>query len=192
MKKILAVTAIVIFCIVPIGLFAEHDAIDKGSFEFGLGTAFNFGIYSGNLEATEFSIGSGGTMLNVGYFIIDKLSIGGAASYYNIKYGGATESYTEFFIGPEVKYYFPITDLLLANLKGLIRFISWEYPGDTDRSSQMWFGGGGAITYLLTDNLGIYGGADILFSPDYIDEGAEVDDSSYVLIDVQVGFTVFI
>ena len=192
MKKILVAITLLMFCIVPIGLFAENEAIDKGSVEFGLGTAFNLSLYSGNLEATEFTFGSGGTWLSVGYFVTDKLSIGGYAYYWSWKYGGATESFNEFRIGPEVKYYIPVSEQVLVNLKGLFRIVSWEDPGDIDRSSRIWFGGGGAVTYLLTGNLGIYGGADIMFSPNYKEEGTEVTDSSYTLIAVEVGFRVFL
>jgi hypothetical protein len=192
MKKILVVAFLLIFCIVPIGLFAENESIDKGSVEFGLGTAFNLSLYSGNLEATEFTIGSGGMLLSVGYFVIDRLSIGGFAYYYNWKYEGATESSNEYRIGPEVKYYIPVSEQVLVNLKGLFRIVSWEDPGDIDRSSRIWFGGGGALTYLMTGNLGIYGGANIVFSPNYSDQGTKVTDSSYTLIDVELGFRVYI
>jgi hypothetical protein len=192
MKKILVAITLLMFCIVPVGLFAEHDAIDKGSVEFGLGTAFDLSLYFGNVEATEFTIGSGGMLLSVGYFVIDKLSIGGAAYFRSLKYKAATESYTEFGFGPEVKYYIPASDQVLANLKGLFQIVSWESPGDIDRSSQIWFGGGGAVTYLMTGNLGIYGGADIVFSPNYSDQGTKVPDSSYTLIAVEVGFRVFL
>jgi hypothetical protein len=192
MKKILVAITLLMFCTVPICLFAENDAIDKGSVEFGLGTAFNLSLYFGNVEATEFTIGSGSMLLSVGYFVIDKLSIGGAAYFYSLKYKAATESYTEFGFGPEVKYYIPTSENVLANLKGLFRIVSWEYPGDIDRSSQMWFGGGGGVTYLMTGNLGLYGGADIMFSPDYKYEGTKVTDSSYTAIDIEVGFRVFL
>ena len=192
MKKILVAAFLLMFCIVPIGLFAENDAIDKGSVEFGLGTAFNLSLYSGNLEATELTIGSGGMLLSVGYFIIDRLSIGGSGYFYSLISNATTESSTKVFFGPEVKYYIPVSEQVLVNLKGLFRIVSWEDPGDIDRSSRIWFGGGGAVTYLLTGNLGIYGGADIMFSPNYKDQGTEVTDSSYTLIAVEVGFRVFL
>ncbi len=192
MKKILVAAFLLMFCIVPIGLFAENEAIDKGSVEFGLGTAFNLSLYSGYVELTEFTFGSGGTMLSVGYFIIDRLSIGGSGYFYSLISNATTESSTKVFFGPEVKYYIPLSEQVLFNLKGLFRILSWKDPGDIDRSSQMWFGGGGAVTYLMTGNLGIYGSADIVFSPNWKDEGTEVVDSSYTLIDLQVGFRVFL
>jgi hypothetical protein len=180
------------FCIVPIGLFAENDAVDKGSLEFGLGTVLNLTLYSGNLDATEFNIGSGGMGLSVGYFIIDRLSIGGSAYYWSRKYDGDIDSYNEYSIGPEVKYYIHVSEQVLINLKGLFRIVSWEDPGDIDRSSRIWFGGGGAATYLLTSNLGIYGGADIVFSPNYKNQGIEVIDSSYTFIGAELGFRVYL
>jgi len=192
MKKLFVAALLSMFWIVPLGLFAENDAVDKGSLEFGLGTAFNLTLYSGNLEATDFSIGSGGMRLNVGYFITDRLSIGGSAYYWSWKYDGAIESSNEFSIGPEVKYYIYVSRYVLTNLKGLFRFVSWRDPGDTDRSTRIWFGGGGAVTHLLTSNLGIYGGADIVFSPNYKDQGTEVIDSSYTIIDLELGFRVYL
>jgi hypothetical protein len=52
MKNILISAGILSIFMIPISLFAENDAIDKGSFEFGLGTVFDLKVYKGNIEAT--------------------------------------------------------------------------------------------------------------------------------------------
>ena len=192
MKKILFITGILVICMVPISLFAENEAIDKGSFEFGLGTVFDLRLYKGNFEATEFTIGSGWSRFNFGYFIVNRLSIGGAVSYYSFKYEGDTESSTEFMIGPYIRYYIPISERFLADITGVFQVNSWEDPGDIDRSSRMWFGGGGGITFLVTSNLGLNGGFGIVYSPNYKDQGTEVVDSSYTQIIIGFGFTVYI
>jgi hypothetical protein len=192
MKKNLFIAGILFICMIPISLFAENEAIDKGSFEFGLGTVFDLTLYKGNYEANEFAIGSGLSRFNFGYFIVNRLSIGGAAYYYSFKYEGDTESTTEFMIGPYFSYYIPITERFLADITGVFQFNSWEYPGDVDRTSRMWFGGGGGITFLVTSNLGLKGGFGILYSPNYKDEGTEVEDTSYTQIIIGLGFTVYI
>jgi hypothetical protein len=192
MKTILFVTGVLLICIVPMSLSAENEAIDRGSFEFGLGTVFDLTLYSGNNEANELTIGSGISMFNVGYFIANKFAIGGTASFYKLKPEGATESYNEFLFGPYVTYYIPISERFLANITGNFQIDSWEYPGDVDRSSQIWFGGSGGATYLITTNLGIKGGFGFLYSPNYKDQGIEVEDTSYTTITISLGFTVYI
>jgi len=199
MKTILFVTGVLLICIVPMSLLAENEAIDRGSFEFGLGTVFNLTLYSGNIEANELTlgtsaptIGSGIPVFNVGYFIANRFAVGGTFSFYKLKFEGATESYNEFLFGPYLTYYIPVTERFLANLSGNFYIISWEYPGDIDRSSQIWFGGNGGATYLITNNLGIKGGFGFLYSPNYKDQGIEVADTSYTTIAISLGFTVYI
>ena len=192
MKTILFITGVLLICIVPMSLSAENEAIDRGSFEFGLGTVFDLTLYSGNIEANELTIGSGISMLNAGYFIANRFAVGGAFYFYKLKYEGATESYNEFLFGPYFTYYIPITERFLANITGNFQVVSWEYPGDVDRSSRIWFGGNGGATYLITNNLGIKGGFGFLYSPNYKDQGIEVADTSYTTIAISLGFTVYI
>ena len=76
MKKITAALIFILFCVVPLSLWAQNSAIDKGSFEFGLGNALGFSLYTGarfdgDLRTTNITIGSGETRLNAGYFIFD-------------------------------------------------------------------------------------------------------------------------
>jgi hypothetical protein len=179
-------------CFVPLSLYAEHEATDQGSVEFGLGPIFSLYLYKGNLEATEFIIGSGTTRFNVNYFIVNNFSIGGYAYFYSHKYEGYTESYTEFGIGPSLDFYIPISKEFLFAISASFGFFSWEAPGDVDRSSMMAFSGGGNIVYLITHNLGISCGLGIGYYPNYTSEGEEVIDSSYTEIFVGVGFSVYL
>ena len=192
MMRILSITSVLFVCMFPVSLFAENEAVDKGSFEIGLDSILDVSLATGNLEASELTIGSYWTKVNFGYFIIDKLSIGGAVSFWRYKYKGDTEEYTEFFFGPYIRYYIPISERILANLGALFLFSSFKGPGDTDRSSQMAFGGRFALTYLLTNNLGLVGGVTFAYSPDYKDEGIKISDTSYTVIDFGLGFTVYL
>jgi hypothetical protein len=178
---------------VPLNLSAENTATDRGSIEFGLGPILSLQLYKGNMEANAFVIGSGPTRFNFGYFIANNFSIGGYAYFYSLKYEGDTESSTEFGIGPAFSLYIPMTtDRVLVNISGSFELVSWELAGDIDRSRQMAFGGSGGITYLITNNLGIFGGLGIWYSPDYKSEGVEIPDSSYTQIMAGLGFSVYI
>ena len=192
MKKILFITGVLVICMVPISLFGENEAIDKGSFEFGVGTVFDLTIYKGNVEATEFTLGSGLSRFNFGYFVGNRLSIGGAVYYYSWKWSGATESSTEFGFGPYVRYYIPISEKILFDITGIFEYLSWKDPGDTDNSSRIFFGGSGGITYLITSNLGFGGSFGIVYSPDYKDQGTKVTASSYTQFIIGLNFTVYI
>jgi hypothetical protein len=192
MKKVFIVIGVLALCFAPLSLFADNEATDQGSLEFGLGPILSVYLYKGNLEGTTLIIGSGSTRFNFGYFITDNFSIGGFVYFASVKYEGYTESATEFGVGPTLTFYVPITDRFLFGIIGSFGFVSWEDPGDVDRSRMMEFGGGGNITYLITDNLGISGGLGILFYPNYIIEGIEALDTSFTEIFVGLGFSVYI
>ena len=192
MKKVFIVISFLALCFVPSSLYSENEATDQGSLEFGLGPILSVSLYRGNLEATTFVIGSGPTRFNLGYFIANNFSIGGYVYFASVKYEGYTESATEFGVGPTLTFYVPISDRFLFAIIGNFGLVSWEDPGDVDRSSMMEFGGGGNITYLITDNLGLSCGLGVLFYPNMSDEGIEVPDSSFTEIFVGVGFSVYI
>jgi hypothetical protein len=56
MKEILFIIVVLVVCMVPLSLIAEIEAINKGSFEFGLGTTSDLTLYEGNVEATELTL----------------------------------------------------------------------------------------------------------------------------------------
>jgi hypothetical protein len=193
MKKILILTGILLIFIIPISLFAENESIDKGSFEFGIGTFFNLTVYKGNLEASDFTIGSGLSRFNVGYFVINRLSIGGAAYYYELSpNAGDYEPFNEWMIGPIIKYYHPITERVLVDISVEFQYNSWLNFGDEDRTSRMFFGGGSALTFLITNTLGLKGGVGVIYSPNYSNPEGQVENTSYTQIVLSFGFTAFI
>jgi hypothetical protein len=96
MKKVFIVIGVLALCFAPLSLFADNEATDQGSLEFGLGPILSVYLYKGNLEGTTLIIGSGSTRFNFGYFITDNFSIGGFVYFASVKYEGYTESATEF------------------------------------------------------------------------------------------------
>lgn len=192
MKKVFIVIGILALCFVPLSLYAEHEATDQGSFEFGLGPILSVSGYMGNIEGATLIVGSGPTRFNVGYFIANNFSIGGYAYYAMVNYEGYTSPAFEFGVGPFLTYYVPITDRFLFGITGNFGYVWWEDSEDENGSSMMEYGGGGSVTFLITDILGVSCSAGVLYYPDVIDEGVEVLDSHFMEIFVGVGFSVYI
>jgi hypothetical protein len=143
MKKLLVATAYFFFCLAPLAVSAENGAVDKGSFELGVGNILDIWLYrSDNYENVNW-IGIGMTPdLTFGYFMANRLMIGTTIGLTTTKYESATESDNTFFIQPVLKYYFPVSEKFLFNLKG---FFGWErdkYEGDPDTYTRSRFGGG--------------------------------------------------
>ena len=197
MKKTIAVLIFILFSAMPLSLWAQHSAIDKGSFEFGLGNALSFSLYTGaqfdgDLRKTNITIGSGETRLNAGYFIFDKISVGGTTYLSRTKVKGDDDPLTIFVIGPVGKYYYPFREKILFNGRGLIEFSVIKAPIATDATTQIAFGAGGAATYLFKEIYGIYGGLDLKFAFNERTGGNKVDDTSYVQITFGIGLNLYI
>lgn len=197
MKKLLSVIMFLVFCAFPLSLFADGKTIPKGTMEFGLGPVFGITLWTGSkyqndLRETDFLIGSGVTRFNTGYFIINGLSVGGTISYSSNKVKGAADPTTVFSFGPVVKYYFPIKNRFLVAAKGLFEIKSTKIPGAADATNQLSFGGGGAATYMLNKNIGVYGGLDILFFLDEKISGTATPNTSHTKIDLNAGVTIFL
>ena len=197
MKKHLSVIMFLVFCAFPLSLFADGKTIPKGTMEFGLGPVFGITLWTGSkyqndFRETDFLIGSGTTRFNTGYFIINGLSVGGTISYSSNKVKGAADPTTVFSFGPVVKYYFPIKNRFLVAAKGLFEIKSTKTPGAADAANQLSFGGGGAATYMLNKNIGVYGGLDILFFLDEKISGTATPNTSYTKIDLNAGVTIFL
>jgi hypothetical protein len=121
-----------------------------------------------------------------------RLSIGGAAYYYNNSDNTSDYTYNEFLIGPYIRYYLPLSERLLFDISGVFQYYGWKSTGDAGRSNRMFFGGSGALTILLTNNLGLKGGIGALYSPNYSDPDGQVENTSYTQIVISIGFTAFI
>ena len=194
MKRIMIVVAAAMFCLLPFGLFAQ-DAIDKGSLEFGLGSIVGVTFWGGDLydpKETDFHIGSDTITVNFGYFLMDSLSLGGSLGFNSNKVEDADEASTNFFIAPVVKYYFPVNEKFLVNAKALFGFSSVKLAGFDDATSQLFFGGGAAGTYLLTPNLGGFIGVDFTYGLDSRSGGDKIDDTNSTQLDIGLGLTVYI
>ena len=63
MKRILVVIMFFIFCSVPLSVMAEHSAVDKGSFELGIGSIVDLWLYSSSNYEDATWIGIGTTPL---------------------------------------------------------------------------------------------------------------------------------
>lgn len=195
MRKLIVIVVLAVLFIVPISVFAQNSQIDAKSIEFGLGTVFGITLWRGELfegsEERDISIGTGAVALNAGYFVINGLSVGGSVSYFNSKIEGVTDPGVLLTISPVVKYYFPISDKFLVNAKALFEYNSMKLFVP-EAFTYFAVGGGGAATYLLNDNLGIYGGFDFVHGFNQKFDGTEIDNSSRNIIDIGVGLTIFI
>ena len=166
MKKLLVVGVLLVLCTVPICLFADQNiAVDKGSISLDIGTVLGLTFYAGDEDELDFAFGTDfdrygfGPTLNVSYFIIDNFSIGGTLSFASLNPEGLDVNNVFKFM-PEANFYLPIKKKSLVDLKGFIGVTTSKSAG-ADIISQLSFGGGAAFVYLLTQNLGIYGGIDL-------------------------------
>lgn len=193
MKKILVVTMIFVICIAPLAAQAEHSAVDKGSFELGVGNILDIWLYrSDNYESATW-VGIGYTPdMTVGYFIINRLMVGTTLGFYSLKSESWTEPSTTFFVQPVVKYYFPVSEKFLFNVKGFFGWRREKDSGDPDIYTQIRFGGGAAGTFMLLPNLGASIGADLIIFPDEKTSGTTVDNTSYYVIDFLLGLSMYL
>lgn len=192
MKKKFIVTMLLILCFAPLSVMAQHSAVDKGSFELGVGHIFDIWLFSSdNYESyTEICIGATPT-LTAGYFIIDGFMIGTTVYYNNYKSESMTDSDTYFSIQPEVKFYFPVSEQFLINAKGFLGMRSSTYDGDSSKYTRMRFGAGCAGTYMLLPTLGASFGADFTLYQDRKVDGTTIGSTSYKIINIFVGLTAY-
>ena len=161
MKRILIVSLFVVFCFTPLTTLAEHTSVDAGSVELGVGNIAQYSFYfSGNNDDPRI-FGFGLTPnLTIGYFLVNRLMFGVSFGLYNYKDDSMSESYTEFYIMPLVKYYFPLSDRFLLNLKVFFGYYRETDVGTDNFWMQFRVGGGLAVTYLIIPQLGINLGGD--------------------------------
>ncbi|MBA7544991.1 hypothetical protein ES705_37353 [subsurface metagenome] len=192
MKKILVVTMFFIFCFAPLVVMAEQSAVDKGNFELGVGNIIDIWLYRGDNYENATWIGLGTTPdLTVGYFIINGLMVGTTIGVTSYKSESWTEPNTSFFIQPVVKYYIPLSEKFFFNGKGFFGQYRENYAGDPDTYTRMRFGGGVAGTYMLLPSLGASFGVDFIYFANY-SYGGTVDNTSYTVIDILLGLSVYL
>ena len=195
--KYIVISIIALICIVPFSVFAQNGATDAGSLVFDIGSIVDLTIYTGDLykgdnQLTDITIGSGLTYLNCSYFVIDNLAVGGEILYNSVKVKGNDDPDTMFVIGPIVSYYIPIRDKLYFKAVVGIMFMSAQLAELPDPITQFGFGFGGGIIYLLTPNLGIYGGVTYATALEAEYGGEAVPDTAFNYIDIDIGLSIFL
>jgi hypothetical protein len=195
MKKLLIVFTLMVFCIVPAAVFAANDATDKGSVVLDFGTVLGISFYSGDYEETDISLGTEfdgfgfQPSLNISYFLIDNLSLGGSIAFTSFKPKGF-DATNWLRLGPEVNYYLPLEDDVLVDVKGFMSFNLLKFPA-SDAITQLAFGGGGAIMYMVKPAVGLYGGVDLTVGLDARQGGINVG-GSYFGIGIGGGIKIFL
>jgi hypothetical protein len=193
MKKIFVVALFLILCSAPISVMAEHSAVDRGSFEFGIGNIASVWLYGGANYENATWIGFGSTPdLTAGYFVINGLMVGTTFYFDWFKSESMTESDNNFFIQPIVKYYLPISDKFLVNAKVFFGWARSKSDGDPDSYTRARFGGGVAGTYMLLPELGACIGADIIIFPDRKVSGTTIANTSFNVIDIAIGLSAYL
>jgi hypothetical protein len=194
MNKFFIISLLVIFCFTPLVITAEHSAIDKGSLEFGIGNVAELNIYRGDNIITGTMYGIGLTPdLTVGYFIIDRLSLGLTFGFWGDKDETMNEADTELNFSPFVKYYYPLSDKFLVNAKGFFGVYRFKDSTDPDNPFvRARFGFGIAGTYMLLPKLGGSIGVDFTYYSNYKVGGNKVDDTSFYIFDLLLGLTVYL
>ena len=194
MKKILVVFLFIVFCLPPLSTVFGHDSVDRGSVELGVGNIAEYSLYWGiNYDqASVFGIGLTPN-LTMGYFLFDRLMLGASFGFYRYKDESMTEAYNDFMIMPLFKYYFPVSEKVLINIKGFFGFYrekDMEYPDNY--WTQQLIGGGLAATYLFIPQLGCNLGADFLYFTNWKYEGVEIEDTDTYSLKFVFGLNVYL
>jgi hypothetical protein len=183
----------------PLSAFAQNDPVDSGSFEFGLGTVFDFtyfvlGKFEDNISSRT-SLGSDMFRFNFGYFVIDRLSVGGAFGFLAEKSEQDDDAALSFQLGPLVRYYFPIAERFLFNVEGILNY-TWakEVVGGTrdDALTQLEVGAGVATTFLINSNFGLGAGFDLTHFFNERRDGDAIDNTNFFAAEFGIFFRVFI
>jgi hypothetical protein len=191
MKKILIVTIFLIFCAAPIVVMAEN----KGSFELVIGNILDVKLtnYSDPTVDNDTVIEIGETPeLTGGYFVINRLMVGTTIWFYNYKDASMDEPFNIFLIQPVVKYYFPISEEFLINVKVFFGWWREKYPLVDDPYTKMLIGGGAAATYMLFPRVGASIGVDFTQNTKYKQAGTKIDDTSFYVITIALGLSAYL
>ena len=193
MNKSIALFFLLLFTLASFTLSAQQNSIEEGRFEIGIGNIASIWLYGGsNYEkATEIIIGHT-PPITVGYFVIDGLRIGLTTDLDFYKSESMTEYESTIDIEPNVKYYFPLSEDLIGNIKVLFGWVRSTYDGDPEKYTRTRFGFGGAVTYMFLPNIGAYVGLDYVILPDRKISGTTIDNTSFNVTDIGIGFTLYI
>jgi hypothetical protein len=180
MKKFIAVSLFALICFTPLVSLATHSSVDRGSVELGVGNVAQLSLYLSDNYDQASVLGIGLTPnVTVGYFFIDGLMLGASFGYFSYKDESMNEAYTDFDIMPLFKYYFPVSDKFLFNIKG---FMGIYREKDVDYPDNFWsltrFGGGLAANYMIVPQLGCNLGVDFTYFSNWKYEGEEAEETS--------------
>ena len=194
MRKLIVISLFVVFCFTPLAVLAEHNAVDRGSLELGVGNIAVFTYYVGYNYEQESVFGLGLTPnLTIGYFAIDRLMLGASLGYYRYKSESMVEAYTDFDIMPLVKYYFPVSEKFLINVKvffGLYSEKDMTYPDN--RWKRPRFGGGVAATYMIIPQLGCNIGVDSFYLSNWRYDGVTSEETNNLGFQLVLGLNVYL
>jgi len=195
MKRCLVLFMLASVLCIPMFASADSDAIDKGSIFFKIGTLFAFdyyfnGYYDGPYETTVARFGSGPVNLNVHYFLVDGLALGGSVYFYSEKLAGNWDPTTVLSLGPVVSYYHPLSEQFLLNGSVYLRYANVNSAFTYIETSQITIGLGVGVTYMVHENIGFYSEAAYFLVTDASYSGGSIADSGYNNFNVSIGISV--
>lgn len=181
MKRAILVLLLVAF-ILPAYLFGQDYAVDKGVIMIG-GEAYYMSaggedLY-GDERRTEMLFNPG-----IAYFIMPGLALGVDFMYYSWSHGDNDNS--QFGVGPSVAYYLGDADSKMYPYVGAMLM----YTSDADDYTEMMYGGGAGVVFMVAKNVGISAQAFYLMQS-YKPDGAD-DSLSGNIFGVMLGVDSFV
>jgi hypothetical protein len=163
MKKLVFLLGVIALTATP--MFAQGTSTTAGSMEISAGKVFGYTMRTGDgidpskttnpVDKTEYSFGIGSMQYGLGFFVIDNLAVGGMFDYTSSKAKDASESSATWEAIPYVKFYIPVNEQFLIDVKGQLGYLSEKTAGYSDKTTQLYLGIGAGATYLVTSSLGL-------------------------------------
>jgi hypothetical protein len=163
--KMLSVIGVMSTCALCFPLYAEESPVSKGTIEISAGNILRYTINRGNathetsvrpISTRESSFGLSNPSCDIGYFIMDNISVGGGVSNTSSTYQNKSDSNKQLGISPFMKYYIPVTDRFIVDYIARIGIESGTNNDGSTSSTQLNAGMGAAMNYLFFKSLGIY------------------------------------
>jgi hypothetical protein len=194
MKRGLILLVLLCVLFIPIWASADSDAIDKGSIFFKIGTLFSFdyywnGYFDGPYETTAVRFGSGPVNLNVHYFLVDGLAVGGIMYVNFEKLAGDSGPTTMLSIGPVASCFHALNERFLLNGSFYLRIVEVNMYNFLV-TDQLTVGLGAGVTYMIHENIGFYVEAAFYHVTNASVSGGYIQDSGYNNFNVSIGISV--
>ena len=126
-------------------LFAEGP-VAAGNIELGIGKIVSYDrIWNDDITVNGFNIGTFGNSYNnaseygimfptptytFSYFVANGLALGLKGGYSYMKEKDADDPFTQWFIAPEVKFYVPLSEMLLIDAHGSVGYSMVDAGGE--------------------------------------------------------------